>query len=215
MADQSLNPRSTYTVEERLNALSHAIGIIFGVAGLFLLLKKSDGNGEYDTFSLVLYSICFIVLFAASTLYHTVSRPLTKARMRIMDHIGIFLLIAGTYTPVCLITLKTGNGWLIFWLVWAVALIGSVLKIFFTGKFEKLSLILYLVMGWLIVFDIGNLVSELSELGLTLLVAGGISYSLGTIFYIMRFVPFHHLIWHIFVLGGAVCHWFMIYLAIA
>lgn len=214
MADQQLNPRSTYAIEERLNALSHAAGIILGVIGLFLLLNKSEDTSGYAYFSIVLYSICIVTLFTASTLYHTVSRPLTKARMRILDHIGIFLLIAGTYSPICLITLKEGNGWMIFYVVWAIALVGSFLKIFFTGKFEKLSLILYLLMGWLIIFDISSLVDQLSETGLILMFLGGLAYSLGAVFYIMRFVPFHHFIWHLFVLAGAICHWLMVYMAV-
>ncbi|MGF1558698.1 MAG: hemolysin III family protein [Flavobacteriaceae bacterium] len=131
-----------------------------------------------------------------------------------LDHICIYLLIAGTYTPIALITLINGKGWTIFYSVWAIAGLGAILKLFFTGKFEYVSLLLYLVMGWLIVVDFDNVVDYVSPLGVNLLFAGGAFYTFGIIFYAIERIRYNHFIWHIFVLGGALCHWAMIYLTI-
>jgi len=147
--------RINYHEEEKLNAISHAIGIIFGILGFYLILEFDTHKTEYSTISLVIYSISIILLFTASTLYHYVSTQSVKMKLRVLDHICIYYLIAGTYTPVALITLEEGNGWLIFYTIWGIAIVGTILKLFFTGKFEVLSLILYLFMGWLIVFFYG------------------------------------------------------------
>lgn len=201
-----------YHKEERLNALSHAIGIVLGILGFFLLLKTNSVNTQYATLSLIIYSVSIILLFSASTFYHYVSSPKLKAKLRIVDHISIFCLIAGTYTPVALISLSQGNGWLIFYSVWTIAFIGAILKVFFTGKFEVLSLLLYLFMGWLIVFDLKNLILNTTFKGQMLLALGGAFYTLGIFFYAFKRIPYNHLIWHFFVLGGAICHWLFIYL---
>jgi hemolysin III len=144
-------------------------------------------------------------------LYHFVDNPRWKKRLRILDHINIYYLIAGTYTPVALITLVNGNGWTLFYIVWAIAALGTGLKIFYTGRFEFISLLLYLLMGWLIVFDLKNLLANSTNLGLTLLFLGGIFYSVGIIFYAIQRIPYNHFIWHLFVLAGAFCHWFFLY----
>lgn len=204
----------SYKTEERLHAYSHALGAILACVGMYLLLDKDTGRTPYATESLIIYSLSQIVLFAASTAYHLALHPGWKQKLRIADHISIYLLIAGTYTPVALITLVEGNGWLIFFSVWGIALAGTVLKLFLTGKYEYLSLLLYLFMGWLIVFDIRNLVQIISVQGLTLLAVGGAFYTLGVFFYAIRRIPFNHLIWHIFVLGGAISHWLFIYLTV-
>ncbi|WP_276392750.1 PAQR family membrane homeostasis protein TrhA [Eudoraea chungangensis] len=201
-----------YHKEERLNALSHAIGIVLGILGFFLLLKTNSVNTQYATLSLVIYSVSIILLFSASTFYHYVSSQKLKEKLRIVDHISIFCLIAGTYTPVALISLSQGNGWLIFYSVWTIAFIGAVLKVFFTGKFEVLSLLLYLFMGWLIVFDLKNLILNTTFKGQIFLALGGAFYTLGIFFYAFKRIPYNHLIWHFFVLGGAICHWLFIYL---
>ena len=197
--------------EEKWNALSHGVGILLGIIGLYLLLTNNSHKGPYDRISIVIYSLSIIILFSASTLYHYVSQPQWKGKLRILDHICIYLLIAGTYTPVALITLVHGNGWIIFYTVWAIAAIGMLLKLFFTGKYEIVSLLLYLAMGWLIVFDFQNLLGQTSYLGLSLLFAGGLFYTLGIIFYAMERIPYNHLIWHFFVLGGCISHWLFIY----
>lgn len=200
--------------EERLNTISHALGAILGLVGLFLLLIKNGHKSIYATESIVVYSVTFVLMFVTSALYHGVSTLVVKQRLRVLDHICIYLLIAGTYTPIALITLINGKGWTIFYSVWAIAGLGAILKLFFTGKFEYVSLLLYLVMGWLIVVDFDNVVDYVSPLGVNLLFAGGAFYTFGIIFYAIERIRYNHFIWHIFVLGGALCHWAMIYLTI-
>lgn len=203
-----------YHKEEKLNAISHAIGILLGIVGFFLLLKFDTQKTQYSTISLVVYSISIILLFLASTLYHYISTQSVKMKLRVLDHICIYYLIAGTYTPVALITLEEGNGWLIFYTVWCIAIAGTILKLFFTGKFEVLSLILYLFMGWLIVFDFQNLLSNTSKTGLYLLILGGFFYTTGIFFYAFKRIPYNHLIWHFLVLAGAISHWLYIAFAV-
>ncbi|MBD0778659.1 hemolysin III family protein [Maribacter sp. ANRC-HE7] len=201
----------TYHKEEKWNAISHALGIFFGVFGLYFLLQHNAHKTVYAQMSIIIYSISFIVLFLASTLYHSVSNPELKRKLRVFDHISIYLLIAGTYTPLALITLENGKGWLIFYVVWGIAAVGTLLKIFFTGRFEVLSLILYLAMGWLIVMDFSNIMAYTSRLGIQLLFLGGVFYTIGTVFYAWKRIPYNHFIWHLFVLGGAISHWLFIY----
>ena len=200
-----------YHREEKLNALSHGLGIVLGLVGFYIMWNHGTRLAEFSNFSIAVYSVSIILLFTASTLYHSVHVKDLKSKLRILDHISIYYLIAGTYTPVALITLLSGNGWLIFYLVWGLALAGTILKIFFTGKYEIFSLLLYLIMGWMIIFDIGNLVNLSSDMGLFLLFLGGAFYTLGIVFYVIRKIPFNHAIWHLFVLGGAISHWLYIF----
>ncbi len=200
-----------YYREERLNAISHGLGALFGLVGLFLLLYKNTERTSYATVSIVVYSLCFILLFSASTVFHSVRKAHLRKGFRILDHIGIFLLIAGTYTPLVLISLEKGNGWLMFYIVWGFAAIGSVLKLFFTGKYEIVSLALYVLMGWLIIFDYQNLMEQTSTMGIWLLFMGSMLYCLGIVFYAIEKIPYNHFIWHLFVLGGALSHWLFIY----
>ncbi|UNY97506.1 hemolysin III family protein [Zhouia spongiae] len=196
--------------EELWNAVSHSIGIILGVIGFVFLLIFDTQKTAYSTLSIVLYASTVIILFSASTIYHAISDIELKTIWRKIDHISIYLLIAGTYTPVSLITLEKGSGWLIFWIVWGIAVMGTILKIFFTGRFEVISLVLYLAMGWLIVFDLKDLVANISADGLGLLMLGGAFYTIGALFYAVKKIPYNHVIWHFFVLGGAVSHYFFI-----
>lgn len=204
-----------YKTEEWLNTVTHGAGAILACVGMYLLLKKPSDNVPLAAGSLVIYSLSLIILFSSSTAYHLVAHPAWKKRLRILDHISIYLLIAGTYTPVALITLIDGNGLLICYAVWGIALAGTFLKLFYTGKYEVLSLVLYLFMGWLIIFDIQNLIHLTSVTGLALIAAGGAFYTVGVVFYAVRRIPYNHLIWHFFVLGGAICHWFYIYTEVA
>lgn len=215
MPQQTPSRPISYKTEERLHALSHGVGALLSCAGLYALLLQNSQKTPYATQSLLLYGISLILLFSASTAYHLVQHPKWKHRLRILDHISIYILIAGTYSPVCLITLESGNGWLIFYTVWGIAFLGTVLKLFFTGKFEYISLFLYLGMGWLIVIDLNSLVERTSTQGLLLLGAGGVWYTLGVLFYSIRRIPYNHLIWHFFVLGGAACHWIYIFSEVA
>ncbi|GAL81496.1 predicted membrane protein hemolysin III homolog [Algibacter lectus] len=197
--------------EEKLNALTHGVGAVLGVVALILLIKYNAHKTPWSLFSVIVYGISIIVLFTASTLYHSVIKEKQKHIFRIIDHISIYVLIAGTYTPVCLITLDQSFGWPMFWVVWGIALFGVVLKIFFTGRFELFSTLLYLVMGWLIVFDFTSLSEGIGSDGVLFLFAGGLSYTIGIIFYAIQKIPYNHVIWHLFVLSGAVFHFFMIF----
>ncbi|MFI1771513.1 PAQR family membrane homeostasis protein TrhA [Thalassobellus citreus] len=197
--------------EEKLNALTHAVGALFGIVVLVLLIHFDSNKTAWSLFSVIVYGISIIVLFSASTLYHSVKSEKKKHYFRIVDHISIYLLIAGTYTPVLLITLSESSGWLLFWIVWGIAAFGVVLKLFFTGSFELFSTLLYLVMGWLIVFDFSNLSDIIGSDGILFLFAGGLAYTVGIIFYAIQKIPYNHVIWHLFVLAGAVFHFFMIF----
>lgn len=202
---------SKYHHEEKLNTISHGLGAILALVGLFLMLSKNSGKTVYATFAIVLYGSTLVTMLTVSAGYHLVNDPRLKQRLRIVDHINIYYLIAGTYSPVALITLVNGNGWTLFYTVWAIAALGTALKIFYTGRFEFVSLLLYLVMGWLIVFDLKNLLANSTSLGLTLLFLGGMFYSVGIIFYAIQRIPYNHFIWHLFVLAGAFCHWYFLY----
>ncbi len=198
-------------LEEKCNAISHGIAALLGIAGLVLLINYDEDKTPWSQFSVIVYGISIIILFLASTLYHAVNRERLKHYFRIIDHISIYLLIAGTYTPVLLITLPDSLGWELFWVVWGIAAFGIILKLFFTGRFEIFSTLLYLVMGWLIVFDFSTLADRMENNGLLLLFAGGLFYTVGIVFYAIEKIPFNHVIWHFFVLGGAICHFFMVY----
>ena len=203
--------RNQTKLEEQLNTMSHGIGVLFGIVGFIFLLLKKDQT-QWSLFSVLVYGISLIILFTASTLYHAEKTETRKHYFRIVDHVSIYLLIAGTYTPVLLLLLAPSKGWLLFWIVWGIAAFGVILKLFFTGRFEVFSTLLYLVMGWLIVFDFNALVSSMETGGLILLIAGGIAYTVGIVFYAIEKIPFNHVIWHVFVLAGAICHYFMILL---
>ena len=207
MLDQ--HPKSVL-LEERWNTYSHAWGIVLSWIGFALFLQEDLGRKPFLFWSIVVYSISLVLLFSASTLYHAAQNPKLKRKFRVLDHISIYYLIAGTYTPVCLLFLAESKGWLLFYLVWGIALVGTVLKLFFTGKFEVFSLILYGVMGWLIVLDFSSLIEKISTDSLFWLGLGGAFYTIGILFYAIRKIPFNHLIWHLFVLGGAISHWIFI-----
>lgn len=196
--------------EEKLNTLTHAFGAVFGVVALILLLVFDTKKTAWSSFSVIVYGISIITLFTASTLYHASKEEKRKSLFRILDHINIYILIAGTYTPVLLITLIESIGWTLFWIVWGIAAFGIILKLFFTGKFELFSTLLYLAMGWLIAFDFGTLSQVMHSNGILLLFAGGLAYTVGIIFYVIEKIPFNHVIWHIFVLAGAIFHFFMV-----
>jgi len=206
MKDHQIRPN-----EEWLNTISHGIGAVFGILGLFFLLFKNSEKTAYATVGILVYAITFISMFLVSSLYHYVKNHEIKSKLRIADHINIYFLIAGTYTPMCLITLINGKGWTIFFIVWGITAIGTLLKLFFTGKFEILSLVLYLAMGWLVLYDFNNILDYTAPQGIQLLFLGGIFYTLGIIFYAINRIPYNHFIWHLFVLGGAISHWLMIY----
>ncbi len=199
-------------LEERLNSISHAFGALLGIAALVLLIVLDTHKTDWSLFSIIVYGISIIILFTSSTLYHAVKGEKRKHYFRIIDHIGIYLLIAGTYTPVLLITLEDSLGWTLFWVVWGIAGFGVILKLFFTGRFGVFSTLLYLVMGWLIVFDFSTLSNLVHPNAILLLMAGGLAYTVGIVFYAIEKIPYNHVIWHLFVLAGAICHFLMVLL---
>lgn len=198
--------------EELLNAWSHGFGAVLGLVGLILLIITIDSHKPWHLFSVIVYGLSIIILFTASTAYHAVLDYDLKRKFRIVDHISIYLLIAGTYTPVLLIILPDSLGWPLFYAVWGIAAFGVILKLFFTGRFEIFSTLLYLVMGWLIVFDFTTLSELMHPDGILWLFAGGLFYTVGIVFYAIHKIPYNHVIWHFFVLGGAICHFIMMYL---
>jgi hemolysin III len=198
----------TSKLEEKLNTYSHGVGVILAFIGGYFLLKDINGDSQ---FGLLIYILSLLLLFTASTIYHAVSNPKLKNKLRIVDHISIYYLIAGTYTPVCLSVLNNSKGILLLYIVWGIAAFGTILKLFFTGRFETFSLILYGVMGWIIIIDLPYLIKHTSDYELFLLGLGGAFYTVGILFYAIRKISFNHFIWHLFVLAGAISHWFFIY----
>ena len=197
--------------EERLNIITHAFGLLLSVIGLpFLILKSLNFNGFWKPTSLIIYGLSLIVLYAASTFYHAAKNPRLRRKLNIFDHAAIYVLIAGTYTPFTILVLEGSLGWIIFGLTWTFALTGIILKLFYTGRFDKLSTALYLLMGWQIMFVINPLMERFSTEGLQLLFAGGVFYTIGAVLYSMKKLPYNHAIFHVFVLLGSVCHFFSV-----
>lgn len=158
----------------------------------------------------LIYGISLILLYLASTLYHSIPHYKVKKVMRVFDHVSIYLLIAGSYTPFALLVLDNTLGDLILYIVWGVAIVGSVFKIFFTGKFDKLSTLLYIAMGWVAIIAFEPLLSNLPTPGMVLLATGGVLYTGGTVFYMWNKLKYNHAIWHLFVMGGSAAHFFAI-----
>lgn len=196
--------------EEFWNTLTHFVGLIFSLIGLPVLLYSDQGLTELSVLSILFFEFGLICVYSASTLYHYTSKVELKKKFRVFDHVSIFYLIAGSYAPVCLITLYNGAGKTIFITILVIALIGTIFKVFFTGKFDKLFLILYLAMGWLIVFDFNGILNALDFNGIVLLVTSGLFYSFGTLFYSLQKMKYSHAIWHLFVLGGSASHYFLV-----
>ncbi|MEE9912615.1 MAG: hemolysin III family protein [Deltaproteobacteria bacterium] len=198
-------------MEELLNSITHGAGILLSIAALVLLIVFSSTYGSTGhVVSCTIFGVTLILLYTASTLYHGIQKPHLKRVCKIFDHSCIYLLIAGTYTPFLLVTLRGVLGWTMFGVIWFLAVSGVVLKIFFVQRFKIISTIAYVLMGWIIVFAIKPLADALSSGGLVWLIAGGLAYTLGVIFYAWKKLPFNHAIWHLFVLTGSVCHFFAI-----
>ena len=204
--------KSYSPAEERVNISSHAIGLLLSIAALALLVIHASANGDvWHIVSFSIFGASLIILFAASTIYHSTRDPDSRARLRVVDHASIYILIAGTYTPFTLVTLNGTIGWTIFGISWGMALSGIVLKLFFTGRYELVSTLMYVFMGWIIIFAISPLIDNLSSDGLSWLVAGGIGYTVGAILYGIKQIKFNHAIFHVFVLIGAFCHFVAVY----
>ena len=198
--------------EEKINIISHAIGFILSIVALVLLVTYANLHGDvWHIVSFSIFGVSLIILYAASTLYHSAKKSKLRNRLKIIDHASIYVLIAGTYTPFTLVTLKGTIGWVIFGTSWGLALTGIILKLFFTGRYNLISTIMYVLMGWVIVFVIKPLINNLPLEGLLWLFAGGISYTIGAILYSIKKIKFNHAIFHMFVLMGSFCHFMSVF----
>jgi hemolysin III len=199
-------------LEESINIISHAIGLMLSIIALVLLVRHASLYGNvWHVASFAIFGASLICLYAASTIYHSARNPELRRRLRIIDHATIYILIAGTYTPFTLVTLSGSTGWMIFGISWGLALTGIILKLFFTGKYNLVSTLMYVFMGWIIVFAIKPLINNLSSDGLFWLVAGGMAYTTGAILYSIKKIKFNHAIFHLFVLIGSFSHFISVY----
>ena len=207
------NIASRYTRrEEYANIATHAVGVALSVVALVVMVVYASRHGNpYHIVSVSIFGATLILLYLMSTLYHSMQHPKVKYVFRVFDHSCIYLLIAGSYTPFTLVTLRGGWGWTLLGLTWGLALCGIVFKIFFTKRFSILSTIMYIAMGWLVLIAIVPIVENVPAGGLAWLVAGGLLYTSGVIFYVWRRIPYHHAIWHLFVMAGSFCHFLAVY----
>lgn len=198
--------------EEKVNIVTHAIGLLLSIAALVLLIIHASSNGSArHIVSFTIFGASMILLYSASTLYHYSQTPNLRRKLNILDHASIYVLIAGTYTPFTLVTLKGALGWTIFGITWGIALVGIFLKLFYTGKYDKISTIAYVAMGWIIIFAVKPLIESLPLNGLYWLLAGGIFYTIGAVLYSIKKIKFNHAIFHVFVLLGSFSHFMAIY----
>ncbi len=204
--------KSYSPVEEKMNIISHAIGLVLSIVALvFLVIRAVQYGDVWHIVSFSIFGLSLMLLYAASTFYHSAQSPALRGRLNIIDHASIYVLIAGTYTPFTLITLKGATGWVIFGISWGLALTGLILKLFFTGKYNIVSTIMYVFMGWIIIFAIKPLIRQLPLEGLLWLFAGGGSYTMGAILYSMDKIKFNHALFHLLVLIGSFCHFISVY----
>lgn len=213
-----MKPETKYSVhtysnlEEQLNIWSHFAGLLLSVVGLVLLIFRAiDLENIWAIISFPIFGGSMIILYLASTLYHYSKNPKIRYRLNIFDHAAIYVLIAVSYTPFVLVSLNGTEGYIIFSIVWSMALLGIVFKIFYTGRFNTLSTILYVAMGWLIIFSSKSLLTNLDIKGLIWLISGGVSYTIGAVLYSINKLKFNHAIFHVFVLLGTYCHFVAVY----
>ncbi len=199
-------------LEEKINAITHGIGTFFAVIALVVLIIRAyiDG-GTWQMVAAVVYGISLVLLYLASTLYHSFTRKRVKDILKFFDHAAIYILIAGNYTPFTLIPLHGTLGWSIFGIVWGLALVGIIFQVFFVKRFRFLSTLCYLLMGWMAVLMVKPLLAVLPVAAIYWLVAGGILYTIGTVFYLDRKIPYNHAVWHLFVIGGSVTHFITVF----
>lgn len=197
--------------DEWANTLTHGLGLLLSVLGFSFLMHLSyDSDDPLKLASFVIYGASLVLLYAASTIYHLVKTPKLKKALRVVDHCAIYLLIAGSYTPFTLMPLKGLYGWMMFGAIWSLACLGIFLKAFYIHRFKKFSTALYLLMGWLAIIAAKPLIDSYPYEGLLWLLAGGVLYTLGVVFFVQDKKKFFHAIWHVFVIGGSVCHYFSI-----
>ena len=194
--------------EELANSLTHGFGLLLSVGGLFVLMAAAGGVGEIA--SCLVYGVTLILVYATSTLYHGVRAPAAKRLLRTLDHVAIFLLIAGTYTPFVLIALRGAWGWSLFGLVWVLATLGALFELSAWRHARGVRVALYIAIGWVGLIALKPLVAALPVPGLWLLFGGGVSYTAGVLFYVWRSLRYHHAVWHLFVLAGSVLQYFAV-----
>lgn len=193
--------------EEKLNVATHSIGLVLSVAAtVAMVMRAESAAGPLRALIVGVFGASLILAYTSSTLYHGSKNPARRKRLRVLDHIAIYALIAGSYTPFTLVTLEGPDGWTIFAICWACAIAGTIMKLFFTGRFHALSTALYVAMGWIIVFDIEKLYRNLTPQGFAWLFAGGICYTLGALAYSAEKIKFNHAIFHFLTLAGSACH---------
>ena len=198
-------------IEEITNSITHGIALLLSIVGIVILVVLASRYGDiWRVTCFSVYGSTLIILYTASTLYHSFPRSRLKHTLKIVDHSAIYLLIAGSYTPFALISLRGAWGWTLFSAIWALALAGIVFKMFFVKRFLVLSTITYLAMGWLALIAVRPIINNFPFKGIVWIIAGGLFYTLGIIFHFFNKLPFHHAIWHLFVLGGSICHYFAI-----
>ncbi len=205
--------KSPYTEKEELiNTISHGIGILLSIPALILLIVYASREGTiWHIVSFSIYGSSLLVMYIASTLYHAAKKPKLKQKLNILDRSAIYLLIAGTYTPFALVTLNGVWGWSIFVVVWGLAIIGLVIKLFYAGKYNKISTLAYVLMGWVIIVAIKPLINNLSDAGLFWLFIGGFFYTVGAVLYLIKKLPYNHSIFHVFVLLGSISHFISVF----
>lgn len=197
--------------EEIFHSISHGIGAGLSIAGLTVLVVLASLFGNiYQIVGFSIYGATLTILYLASTLYHSFQSPRLKRVFKIVDHASIYLLIAGTYTPFLLVAIRGAWGWTLLIVIWGLALLGVGFKTVFIHRFEKLSVLAYVLMGWLCVVAVNELVANIPRGGLIWLAAGGAAYTIGVVFYALHRVPYMHAVWHLFVMGGSVCHYFAV-----
>jgi len=209
--NKTLEKKEQTLIEEIANSVTHGIGLLLSIAGLVVLVVQANIYGNvWRVACFSIYGSTLVILYAASTLYHSFPLGRTKNIFKIIDHSAIYILIAGSYTPFALISLRGAWGWSLFGVIWALALAGIVFKVFFVERFFVLFTIIYLMMGWLAVIAVRPIINSIPFRGIVWLIAGGLFYSLGVIFHAFPKLPFNHTIWHLFVLAGSICHYFAI-----
>jgi hemolysin III len=203
----------TYDPKEELwNVITHGFGLLLSITALvFLVVWASLYMSVWHIVSFSIYGASLVVLYLASTVYHLAKKPKLKKRLNVFDHASIYVLIAGSYTPYMLVTLRGPWGWSIFGVVWGMAIAGIIFKLFFTGRFDKLSTAAYVVMGWIAVVGFYPLIMKLATPGLIMLIVGGVFYTVGAIFYLREKIHFNHVIFHVFVLLGSISHFVSIF----
>ncbi len=203
--------RLRHSVEEIANAITHGVGLVLSVTGFVVLLVLAALRGTaWHIVACSIYGVTLICLYTASLLYHAVISPRFKRGLRIFDHSAIYLLIAGTYTPFLLVNLRGPWGWSLFGVIWGLALAGILFKFWFVERFGILSTAVYIGMGWLVVVAAKPVIAHVPFTALIWLFGGGLAYTVGVIFYASRRIPYSHVIWHVFVLAGSICHYFAI-----